>query len=132
MKFKLDENLGDWAAAPLIADGHDVCTVANEGLCGKPDSEVLQAAVQEGRCLITLDIEFANPLVFPPKSHCGIAALRVARKTNKAEVLDLMRTLCQGLTNPSLGADSASDVHPIDRRVWIVQHGRIRVYQGHE
>jgi predicted nuclease of predicted toxin-antitoxin system len=132
MNFKLDENLGCWAAAPLLGYGHDVCTVEAEGLCGRPDHEVLAAASNEGRCLITLDLEFANPLVYPPAGHRGVVVLRVSRRTSKAEVLELLELVVRGLGEPALSTPADGRDHPIDRRVWIVQPGRIRVYQSED
>lgn len=55
MKVKLDENLPRSAADPLLASGHDVDTVLDEGLVEKPDPEVLAAATLDGRLLLTLD-----------------------------------------------------------------------------
>ena len=37
MKFKLDENLGSRTAELIVARGHDVQTVAEEGLPGTDD-----------------------------------------------------------------------------------------------
>lgn len=41
MKFKLDENLPVSSAAILTSVGHDVDTVAEEGLVGAPDRDVV-------------------------------------------------------------------------------------------
>jgi predicted nuclease of predicted toxin-antitoxin system len=56
MKFKLDENLPVSAAAILTSAGHDVDTVAAEGLTGAPDPDVVVAATGAGRILISLDV----------------------------------------------------------------------------
>ena len=37
LRFKLDENMPRRAADSLFAAGHDVSTVADEGLVGQPD-----------------------------------------------------------------------------------------------
>jgi len=39
VKLKLDENLGRACADLLRAAGHDVTTVATQGLCSAPDEE---------------------------------------------------------------------------------------------
>ncbi len=44
MKAKLDENLPATLAPALSALGHDIDTVPTEGLVGRPDNEVWQAA----------------------------------------------------------------------------------------
>ena len=75
MKFKLDENFSRRAVEPLKQAGHDILTVTDENLAGADDATVLTVARAEGRCLITLDLEFANPLLFNPslriQGHCG-------------------------------------------------------------
>ena len=55
MKFKLDENLPVSFAAILTSVGHDVDTVIQEGLIGAPDRDVVAAATEAGRILISLD-----------------------------------------------------------------------------
>ena len=64
MKIKLDENLGRRIEELFQAAGHDVATVYSEGLSSAADGLVIDAARQEGRCLVTLDLEFGNPLLF--------------------------------------------------------------------
>ena len=49
MKLKLDENLPASAAPRLAGLGHDVHTVLDESLGGKPDAVVWTAAQAEGR-----------------------------------------------------------------------------------
>jgi predicted nuclease of predicted toxin-antitoxin system len=53
MRVKLDENIPVRLAGELSTVGHDVDTVASEGLKGKPDSDVWSAARREERFLIT-------------------------------------------------------------------------------
>lgn len=64
MKIKLDENLGQRGAELFRAAGHDVATVPGQGLCSASDRELIMACKAEKRCLVSLDLDFANPLVF--------------------------------------------------------------------
>jgi predicted nuclease of predicted toxin-antitoxin system len=75
MKVKLDENVPGAVAGLLQARGHDVAAVAGEGLGGRQDSAVAQAAAQEGRMIITLDRRFADIRRYPPGTHPGILVL---------------------------------------------------------
>ena len=74
MKFKLDENLPVSSAAILASAGHDVDTVPAEGITGAPDQDVVAAATQAGRILVTLDVGLGDIRAYPPGSHAGISS----------------------------------------------------------
>lgn len=123
MKFKLDENLGAWAAAPLMQLGHDVSDVRRQGLGGSPDLRVIKACGSEGRCLVTLDTDFANPMRFPPADYHGIVVLRIPGRADSSAILESVRTLAGALGGKS---------EPIPRQegfLWIVQPGRVRIFE---
>lgn len=69
MRIKLDENLGESAAAALIDAGHDVCTVPAQGLSGCDDYSLAQRCAKEERALVSLDMGFANPYEFKPDKY---------------------------------------------------------------
>lgn len=76
MRIKLDENLSE-RLKPLIAEqGHDVTTVAEEGLAGAKDPVVCAAANRESRLLVTVDRDFGDLRKFPPGRHHGIVLFR--------------------------------------------------------
>jgi len=54
VKVELDEDLPR-RAAPLLAAGHDVDSVHDEGLAGADDPNVSEVATAAGRLVITLD-----------------------------------------------------------------------------
>ena len=118
MKLKLDENLSERGRELLTAAGHDVSTVALQGLQAEADEEVIQVCRKEGRALVTLDLDFANPLRFPPTDYTGIAVLRLPKKATAADLLQAVKSLSQGLAQ-----------QPLEGRLWIIEPGRIRVYQ---
>lgn len=76
MKLKLDENLSRHLKPILIELGHDTLTTADENLLSRPDTEVARGAADEGRVLLTLDVEFADLRKYPPGSHPGIVLFR--------------------------------------------------------
>ena len=117
MKFKLDENLGHRARALLAAAGHDVATVHEEGLASASDDEVIQVSRREGRCLVTLDLEFGNPLRYHAADFPGIAVLRLPAKASPEHLENAIHTLTAAL-QPTIAG-----------HLWIVEARRIRIYQ---
>ena len=77
MKLKLDENLPTTLVARLRALAHDVDTVPAEGIAGKDDATVWQAAQDAGRFLLTQDLDFADVRQFLPGTHHGLMLIRL-------------------------------------------------------
>ena len=117
MRLKLDENLGERGRAALEASGHDVSTVRFQGLEGPEDGPLIEICSAEQRCLVTLDLDFSNPLRYPPAGYAGIVVLRVPNRASKAALDQLLATLCGALERE----------RPVGR-LWIVEPGRIRIY----
>jgi len=76
MKLKLDENLSRHLKPVLIGLGHDVLTAADENLLSHPDTELAQAAKEDQRMLMTLDVEFADLRKYPPGAHPSVILFR--------------------------------------------------------
>ena len=77
MKLKLDENLPESLLRELGSMGHDVDNVHLEGLAGRNDSDVWQAAQHAGRFFITQDLDFSDIRDFEPGTHHGLALVRL-------------------------------------------------------
>jgi predicted nuclease of predicted toxin-antitoxin system len=118
MKLKLDENLGKRGREILSAAGHDVATVASQSLEKAEDSKLIECCRREKRALVSLDLDFANPLHFRPSDYSGIAVLRVPRRPSHEDLLRAIRTLAAGIERENL-----------EGKLWIVEAGRIRVFQ---
>ncbi len=118
MKLKLDENLGTRCQELLRAAGHDVMTVADQQMTSVSDSVLIAACATEGRALVTLDLDFSNPLLFPPHKYAGIAVLRLPAKPTFNHVVRAMETLVAALQRETLTG-----------RLWSVEIARIRIYQ---
>lgn len=117
MKFKLDENFGIRTQKLFHAAGHDAQTVHDQRLQGCSDHYLYEVCCAEERCLVTLDMDFADVTRFPPANSNGIAVIRVPR--NPSIILEqLIRQFLQALIQM-----------PIENRLWIVEVGRIRIHQ---
>ena len=119
MKFKLDENFGTRTQRLFHAAGHEVQTVREEGLQGCSDQHLYEVCCAEQRCLVTLDLDFANVMRFPPAETNGIAVVRVPRNPSLALLEQLIRQFLQAFTQMS-----------VEKRLWIVEVGRIRIHQS--
>lgn len=115
MLFKIDENLPTSLVGLLTERGHDAHHVEDEGLRSQMDPVVAAAAKEEGRILLTLDVEFADIRKHPPGSHPGIVLFRSSISGAPAIsqlVLDLLESVPE------------SDLTGM---VTIVEQGRIRI-----
>lgn len=118
MKLKLDENLGIQGRDLLAAAGHDVCTVPAQGLCSSTDEQISSRCKEDGRGIVTLDLDFANPFRFPPAEHQGIAVLRGPARMTEAALERLVATFIAALGSQSF-----------EGALWIVEDGRVRIYE---
>ncbi len=118
MRLKLDENLGRLTAELLRGSGHDVETVPSQYLCSASDRVLIERCRAEFRCLVTLDLDFGNPLLFRPAAYAGIVVLRMPPKPTREDLVVCVRTL-----NAALAADE------VRGKLWMVQRGRVRKYQ---
>ena len=116
-RFKLDENLPRDAVALFTSAGHDVDTVLDEQLGGQPDRKVIEAARQEKRILVTLDVDFADIREYPPAEFPGIWVLR-SQSQAAEHVLSLLR-----------GAIAVLDSESPANRLWIIEPRRVRVHE---
>jgi predicted nuclease of predicted toxin-antitoxin system len=91
MKCKLDENLGDLGRELLEASGHEVSTVAMQGMSGVDDAALFASCCAEERVLLTLDRDFGEILRFPPQKAAGIAVLDCRGRLSPAAILSRLR-----------------------------------------
>jgi predicted nuclease of predicted toxin-antitoxin system len=115
LKLELDENIGARGQAALRDAGHDVATVHEQRLGGSADMDLARLCEEEGRGLVTLDLDFANPVRFPPEAHPGIAVLRLPRNPAPSDLSALVSTFIEALKT-------------LAGQLWIVERGRIREY----
>jgi predicted nuclease of predicted toxin-antitoxin system len=115
MRFKLDENLPVEGTAVLRAAGHDASSVTDQGLEGSDDRALDQVCREEGRILVTLDLDFADIRGYPPAESPGRIVLRLSTQERR-HILAMLQKTCAALQAESPAA-----------RLWIVEDERIRV-----
>jgi predicted nuclease of predicted toxin-antitoxin system len=114
MKLKLDENFDVRLVPELLNEGFDADSVIAEGLAGSSDETVYDTCKAVGRILVTLDLDFSNPLRFPPEDSEGIVVVRPP----KAVLSSIRATLWSVIEHLKTGA--------VKGKLWIVEVGRIR------
>lgn len=112
MKFKLDENFGTRTQDVFRAAGHDVQTVRSQGLQGCSDQHLSSACRTEQRCLVTLDLGFADVTCFPPGQTSGIVVVRAPRNPSLVLLKQLVGQFLQSLAHM-----------PVEKKLWIVEIG---------
>jgi hypothetical protein len=100
-----------------ISPGYSWSPGCPRGRFSASDDRIIEASLQEERCLVTLDLEFGNPLRYQAATYAGIAVLRLPAKPSPEDLENAVRTLIAGL-QPTIA-----------RHLWIIEAGRIRVYQ---
>ena len=115
MKFKTDENLPIEMASLLRSLGYDAMTVGDENLVGASDDTILARCREEGRVLMTLDLDFADVRAYPPQESRGLMVFRV-RRQDKTYLVEMLRRVIPLLLQEAL-----------DGRLWIVEENRVRI-----
>lgn len=118
MKFKLDENFGNRTRQLFRAQGHNVKTVREQGLQGTSDQHLYEVCCNEKLCLVTLDLDFADVTHFSPYQADGIVIIRVPRNPSLVLLERLVLQFLEALTKIS-----------VEKRLWIVEIGRIRIHE---
>lgn len=118
MKVKLDENLGRTVAERFREAGHDTATVRDQELSGTSDETLFRVCADEERVLVTLDLDFADPLRFEPTASAGVAVMRVPGRPGQTDLLAVVARLLDAL--------SAGE---ITGHLWVVDHRRVRQYE---
>ena len=114
MRFKFDENLPREMAALFAGAGHDAVTVIDQQMGGEKDQDIAAVCLNEGRALVTLDLDFSDIRVYPPHRYPGIVLLRVSSQLRE-DLQEVGIRLLENLTSTLQG------------QLWIVEDSRIRI-----
>ena len=101
-------------AAFFAEAGHDAATVIDQQMGGGRDHDIAAVCLNEGRALVTLDLDFSDIRVYPPQRYPGIVVLRVPSQLRE-DLLEVGARLLENLTSSLQG------------QLWIVEDSRIRI-----
>jgi predicted nuclease of predicted toxin-antitoxin system len=118
VKIKLDENFGSRCADLLRRYDHPVATVPDQAMQGFADRTLIETCRSEQRCLVTLDLDFANPLLFRPSHHSGIAVVRTPSPCKYDDLVAAIDLFARHLRS-----------NTISGKLWIIERHRVREYQ---
>jgi len=90
VKLLLDANLSPEVGRRLKEAGHDAIHVGNIGLLTAADPEILQAAAQEERILLTADSDFGALLALGSLASPSVVLLRSADHLRPFEQAELI------------------------------------------
>lgn len=118
MRFKTDENIHPELAGYLRKNGHDALTVWDQGMRGRPDTDLAVVCKAEHRALISLDVGFADIRAYPPEQFAGLVILRLTHQSRRSVLEFFPRVLNLLNSEPLIG------------QLWIVDEHRVRVREG--
>ena len=82
------------------------------------DASIYEICRDKGRVLVTLDHDFGHTLRFPPEATPGIVVIECKGRLSPAAILARVGELAALLRT-----------RPIDRELWIVEPGRVRIHE---
>lgn len=115
MLFKIDENLLSEVASIFRAAGHDAMSIHDQQMVGSLDPNIAVVCRNEGRALVTLDLDFSDIRTYPPGDACGIIVLR-PRTQSKSNALCLVNQIIPLLAKEKLAG-----------HLWSVQENGLRI-----
>jgi predicted nuclease of predicted toxin-antitoxin system len=115
MKFKVDACLPSEFTKILSGAGYEAVTAGMQGLSAAEDSLIARVCTEEGRILLTTDLDFADVRVYPPREFPGLVVFRL-RRQGRRRLIQACRKLIPMLKSTSL-----------ERRLLIVEEHRVRI-----
>ena len=118
MRFKIDENLPDDNAILLRVEGYEARTISEQGARGIADPALAHMCMENDEILVTMDMDFADSLTYPPSEFAGFLIFRT-RALGKSEIIGFFRNNLQVLKTLELR-----------HHLTIISDIEIRIYPG--
>ena len=120
MRFLVDADLPRSATHLLRRYQHEVVDVRDIGLRDAKDHEIAAVALEQGLCLVTGDLDFADVRTYPPGRYFGLVVLRVPGAATSASILRILEGFLQ----------QEDLVNRVRGSLAIVEPGRVRMLRG--
>jgi len=120
ISFLADENISPETADFLDSLGYPCLSLRRDGPRRLSDRAVIALAKQEGRIILTHDLDFGQIYYLAEKGRVGIIVLRLRHQTVEVVNEVLERFLKSGAVSPEV----------LQRSLIIVTENWYRVYQG--
>ncbi len=104
MKFLGDMGVSDTTVRALRADGHDVIHLRDVGLGRLPDDQIFEKAQQEGRVVLTFDLDFGDLLAARQTALPSVIIFRLRDQRPAAVNVRLFRVLAERSPDLETGA----------------------------
>ena len=115
MLFLADMGVSGKIVSWLNEHGHEAIHLRDEGLQRLPDEEIFEKAVNEGRIVLTFDLDFGEIAAFSKGERCGVIVFRL-RNTTTAHVISRLSSVL-----------ASSPLHLQEGAVVVVEETRHRI-----
>lgn len=122
MKFFLDANV-PIAVRDFLAISGQVMLARDHAMSGATDKDVADFAFRHDAILVTRDMEFSNPTLFPLGSHFGMLMIRVPHFSTALQIANTVRASLVDTDMKEL-VDSITVVEP-GRTVRLRRFGKL-------
>jgi hypothetical protein len=92
---------------------------SRKDLASCSDRTILEVCRLEHRCVLTSDLDFSNPIVYPTHKYAGIAVFRLPDPFQLAHLSEAIKTFASAVTTRSPAG-----------KLWTVEVNRVREYEG--
>jgi predicted nuclease of predicted toxin-antitoxin system len=118
MRFLIDMALSPQVSVWLAAQGHDAVHASQFSLSQAPDTEILTAAIDQHRVVVTADLDFPRLLATLGARGPGLILLR-GGNYNNAQVLECVRRVLAIIPADELGGSIVVVDRDKLRRRWL-------------
>lgn len=118
MKFFIDANL-PYSLKEIFQKFGKTWHAKEENLKSAPDEEIFRFAIKKRAILVTRDLEFGNPYLYPRDSHYGLIILRAPFYFTAKQINKNLKEFLFSI-----------NIDDLKNAITIVEPGKIRIRKG--